>query len=78
MVRSQRLFVICIFSSIFLCGNDLPSQSIPRAQITGSVIDGSTGEPLHFANVFLSSTTLGDATDEEGHFEIENVPFGHY
>ncbi|MFH1942980.1 MAG: carboxypeptidase-like regulatory domain-containing protein [bacterium] len=49
-----------------------------RFKLTGRVTDASTGQPLYFANVFLSGTTLGCATDKDGHYTIENIPSGHY
>ena len=40
------------------------------------VFDAETGYPLHFANVLLSGTTLGAATDSTGVFSIVNIPLG--
>ena len=57
---------------------DCLSQQILRAKITGTVVDDSTGAPLHLANVFLSNTMLGAATDEDGYFTIVNIPPGMY
>ncbi|MFH1943493.1 MAG: carboxypeptidase-like regulatory domain-containing protein, partial [bacterium] len=54
------------------------AQTIPQTKLTGRITDASTGQPLYFANVFLSNTTLGCATDKEGNYTIENVPSGHY
>ncbi len=43
--------------------------------ITGTVREKGTGLPLPFANVFISNTTLGAATDVDGKFVIQgNVP----
>jgi len=36
--------------------------------IKGTVKDGSTGEPLPFANIIILETNLGTATDEQGKF----------
>ncbi|GAB2488129.1 MAG: hypothetical protein EP311_06175 [Cytophagales bacterium] len=38
--------------------------------ITGTVREKGSGLPLPFANVFISNTTLGKATDKEGRFRI--------
>jgi len=57
---------------------DTQSQIQPRVRISGTVTDASTGEPLHLANVFLSETTMGAATDEQGHFIISTIPWGTY
>ena len=78
MVCLQRLIVVCLVLSIYLSDNRSIAQSQERINITGTVMDAVTGEPLHFANVFLSNTTLGAAADKEGQFVIENVPFGRY
>jgi len=54
------------------------SQEIPRVQIRGIIIDANNREPLYFANVFLSNTTLGAATDRLGKYAIPNIPLGEY
>ncbi len=46
--------------------------------ITGKVTDSETGLPLVGANVFISGTTIGRATDTEGAFEIRNLAPGAY
>jgi outer membrane receptor protein involved in Fe transport len=52
------------------------------AQETGSldglVVDAETGEELLGVNVMLQGTTLGAATDLDGHYRILNVPVGSY
>lgn len=53
-------------------------QSADYATITGTVVNDSTSFPLHNVNVFLSNTTLGSATDENGRFRITYVPPGKY
>ncbi|NUM77251.1 TonB-dependent receptor, partial [candidate division KSB1 bacterium] len=45
--------------------------------IRGRVTDGR-GEALAFANVILDGTTIGDAADQNGRYEIANVPPGTY
>jgi hypothetical protein len=46
--------------------------------ITGRVLDAMTNQPLPGANVVVSGLTLGAATDSEGQFRIERLPFGTY
>ena len=66
-----------IFILIFIC------ISIPRIafsqqfRIYGTVKDTS-GTPLTGANVILSETELGAATDEDGYYEIKNLLSGMY
>jgi hypothetical protein len=54
------------------------SQEKQKINISGSVINESSKEPLANVNVFLSNTALGDVTDSKGIFMIERVPLGAY
>ena len=47
-------------------------------KIAGRVIDASTNEPLPGVNVIVDGTTLGAATDLDGHFIILVIPPGEY
>ncbi len=40
------------------------------ARVFGTVIDAETGQPLPGVNVFVAGTTLGAATDQDGHFDM--------
>lgn len=55
------LFILILFG--------LPGVLLAQT-ITGKVIDGQTGEPLPFTNVFVSNTTLGSITDINGNYTI--------
>ena len=46
--------------------------------ISGFVREDATGEPISFANVFLSNTGFGAATNQDGYFVITNIPLGSY
>lgn len=46
--------------------------------IKGTVVNKKTTEPLLLANVILKGTTMGAATDEDGHYFISGVPAGKY
>jgi hypothetical protein len=52
------------------------SQLTPRVSVSGRVIDDSTHIPVQNANVFIANTTLGCGTDQNGRFQIRNVPVG--
>ena len=43
-------------------------------QVTGSVIDSETGEPLIGASVKVEGTTLAALTDSDGKFVLNNLP----
>jgi len=57
----------------YLLVSTLSSQSI-----NGFVREESSGEPISYANVFLSNTVLGAATSRDGYFVITDVPKGEY
>ena len=54
------------------------SAQSPRGNITGTVFDASTNEPLMGANVLVLDSNFGAAADENGFFLIENVTAGTY
>lgn len=50
-----------------------PKQEINLEQVTGTVTDAGTGEPLPGVNVVVKGTTTGTSTDSEGNYEL-NAP----
>lgn len=50
----------------------LIAATAANAHVTGTVLD-DTGEALVGANVYWAGTTVGVATDADGHFELEPV-----
>lgn len=51
-------------------------QELPQATIRGFVTEVESGAPIVSASVFIANTTLGDATNAQGAFEITRVPPG--
>jgi outer membrane receptor protein involved in Fe transport len=47
-------------------------------KLSGVVSDGQSGNPLPGANVIISGTQFGAATDENGFYSILNIPPGEY
>jgi hypothetical protein len=64
------LKIILFFISIFVFGEN--------TSISGFVREKNTGEPISYANVFLSNKSFGSATNQDGYFVVSNVPFGNY
>ena len=71
MKRIPFLFLFVLPVSLF-------AQDLFKITLSGTIKDASTGDPLHYANVFLSNTGYGAATDSLGRFEIRSVPAGRY
>ena len=55
------------------------SQAALFAQnVTGRVLDKTTGEPMQFATVYFSQTLIGTTTDQNGNFTLKNIDPGKY
>ena len=65
-----------LFSILFLSGL-LFSQS-NTASVNGFVRDDASGEPISYANVFLSNSSIGAATNSDGYFVMSGIPLGLY
>jgi hypothetical protein len=52
------------------------AQSRGTATLVGIVTDAETGDPLPGANVIIAGSTRGAAADENGRYELRNVPIG--
>jgi len=69
MLRSLTLFLSIVCLSPVLAQTGL---------ITGKVLDSSTGDPIPFANVFLSNATKGTRSNEKGEFILSTIKAGQY
>ena len=47
-------------------------------KIMGRVIDNASGEPLMAVNIIIDGTTMGAASNEQGHYFIHNILPGSY
>ena len=73
--RFGKLFAVAVVLLFFLSGIALAQ---PKS-IQGIVSDARSGQPLPGANIVISKLgqvdfQRGDATDENGRFEIKNLP----
>ncbi len=68
----KRLLVV-LFLGIF----QLTVASAQRV-LTGKVLDAATHKPIPLVNVFLSNTSVGTVTDDNGVFNIQRFPDGRY
>ena len=48
------------------------------SSINGFVRNNVNGEPISYANVFISNTSIGAATNRDGYFVISDIPLGEY
>ncbi len=75
MIAVERTFG-CGLVALLIGVTTSLSQIAPRITVSGQVIDDSTHVPVQNANVFVANTTLGCGTDQDGRFQIRNVPLG--
>lgn len=67
-----RYFLLIVLSFV-IC-----STSFAQRSITGKVIAADTRKPIALANVFLSSTSIGTVTAENGEFTLSRFPEGRF
>lgn len=56
----------------------LLSEAQHNGTIFGKIIDNKTAQPVPFATVFLSGTSIGTQSGEDGSFMLNPVPKGKY
>ena len=61
---------------IFFLSAFLLSQT--TVDISGFVRNDVNGEPISYANVFLSNSSIGAATNSDGYFVMSEIPLGLY
>ena len=68
-------YLITILIGISSC---LVSQEPAKPRICGNIIDAETREPIANANIFISNSSIGTASDKNGYFELRNLFYGRY
>ncbi len=67
-VKKYLILFICVF---LLTNISLQAQ---KQIINGRVVDASNGKPVEFANLGIKGTSMGDATNQDGNFELTITP----
>lgn len=67
-----RLFLLCL-----LLGQTAFAQA-PSARLNGQVVDKLSNQPVPFAPVRITGTTIGTTTDDQGRFEFRGLTPGIY
>ena len=75
-MKKERQIIKCFLSLlIFFISINIHAQT---ARIFGKVIDGTVGDALPGASVFIKGTGLGTATDINGNYIVVNIQPGTY
>lgn len=61
---------------LFLLAALLLFTKTTHSQIGGTVVAGSTGEPVQFVSIWLKNKALGATTDDNGNFHMEKANTG--
>ena len=68
-MRFFRFFIFFLSAFLF---------SKTTVDISGFVRNDVNGEPISYANVFLSNSSIGAATNSDGYFVMSEIPLGLY
>jgi outer membrane receptor protein involved in Fe transport len=71
---SSRFILSCIFILLFIIRTAFSAES--NGSLYGRVIDRATHEPLRDVNVLILDIGVGNTTDGDGYFFIQNVRVG--
>ncbi|SVE14741.1 uncharacterized protein METZ01_LOCUS467595, partial [marine metagenome] len=72
----NKMLIIRFIYSFIVVLSILSAQG--KSSISGFVREAETGEPISYANVFISDIFLGTATNSDGYFVFINLPQGKY
>ncbi|MCD8193290.1 MAG: TonB-dependent receptor [Tannerellaceae bacterium] len=79
----MKSFLVNLLAMLFISGNLVLAQSGPGS-ISGRIFDASTNEPLEFVNIAVTrkgdsgAVPRGVISDENGNFNIPNLPYAAY
>ncbi len=78
MIKNNFTFMMMLVLGIFFFSSNhtLYAQKESEANIFGHVLDAANHEHLPFVNVYIKGTTLGTATNDNGHYILEHLPVG--
>ncbi|MFK8068103.1 MAG: TonB-dependent receptor [Gammaproteobacteria bacterium] len=71
------LSVLSVAFAVFFLGTH-STYAQGSGNISGTVVDKTSGDIISYANVRLEGTSLGASTNEEGKFIIRQIPAGEY
>ncbi len=69
----KNLFVLSII--LFFCAS---FTSRGEGAVKGRVFNAKNNEPISYATILISETTIGTVSDDQGNFIIENIDPGFY
>lgn len=74
-MKTTHLYRVLTIVFLSLLSTQILAQT---GKISGVVVDAENGETLIGVNVFIEGTTIGDQTDLDGRYDINNISPGTY
>src|SRR5687767_6053879 len=71
-MKQSLIIGICLLNIFFS-----QAQTKSRTQLSGTVTDARTGEPIPGASIILTDSKSGTHADSAGNFVFTNIPIGH-
>ncbi|MCK9164137.1 MAG: TonB-dependent receptor [Bacteroidales bacterium] len=75
----NKQFYLLVFILFISIGNNNIFAQVNASKtgaVTGKVVNKNTNKPISNANVMVLGTTIGSSTNDEGYFEVKDVPCG--
>ncbi|WP_335974346.1 outer membrane beta-barrel family protein [Gaetbulibacter jejuensis] len=77
----KKLLLLCLFAfTLSLSANATLAYTEKDGTVTGKVLDVNLNQPLPYVNIIIKNaagtTITGGITDDQGNFEIKNIPEG--
>ncbi|UCE07338.1 MAG: TonB-dependent receptor [bacterium] len=77
-MKVTRIFIFLLSLVIFPVKLILAQSNNDYGDLTGTISDVSTGNPLPGANIILMRTLMGASSDLNGNFIVNKIPAGNY
>lgn len=74
----KRLLLILLYASFFFLCPTAYAQDAGKHILSGTIVENGTEVPLFMATAVIKELGLWSASDENGHFEITNIPSGKF
>ena len=78
MMIVRRILVLLLLTAVHVCTGQNNAAQTPSGTIRVKVLDAGNNQPIPYANVYISHTTIGGYTDDKGEIEIRKIPFGNH
>ncbi len=72
----MKKHIVAVLFLLCSAGLSFAQDNTRYSRISGKVTDTATGEPIAYAAVLIENYGIGEFTDVDGYFNLENIPVG--